>query len=235
MFKLNTKAFIFGCLFAQSALLQAAQSLTEIDDILNQYVHQALNEQYSDQGDFVINIGKLDPRLQLEQCSESLKPEIEFGNLNQSNFTVKVTCPAPKKWAVRVPVKVQLFKQVAVTATQLLKDHQITASDLQMTRQDVSLVSDGYFQSVDELIGMAVQKPISPGTIIKHHMVKPPTLVHRGEIVKIVIKSPGLTIEGMGIAQNDGAKGEMVKVKNNRSNRVVDAMVTEPGITVIPL
>lgn len=234
MLKLYKATFI--CLLMATQVCHAEpQSLVEIDDTIKLFVQHSLSDQYKDKADFTVTVGQLDNRLQLEKCSDLLIPEVEFGNLSQNNFTVKVSCSSPKKWAVRVPIKVQLFKQIVVTTQQLMRDHLIGAADLQLSRQDVSQLSDGYFQSIDELIGMAAQKPIPSGAVIKHHMLKRPTLVHRGEIVKIVISMPGLTIEGTGIAQNDGAKGEMVKVKNSRSNKIVDAMVSDFGATTIPL
>jgi flagella basal body P-ring formation protein FlgA len=228
-------AFIFCMICAQTMYAQENQPLNEIDDVVHQFVNQSLREFHGPQGDFNATFGQLDLRLRLEQCSVPLTPSIEIGQISQNAFTVKVTCPAPKKWTVRVPVKVQVYKQVVVSTSQIMKEQPLGGNEIAMARQDITQVNDGYFQSIEELNGLVAQKAIPAGTVIKHHMVKQPTLVHRGETVRIVVEAPGIRIEGQGVAQNDGIKGQMIKIKNLRSNRMVDAMVLDTGITVVPM
>lgn len=235
MAKLTKTLLILNILFNSAAFAEGSQSLTDIDEVVHRFVNQSLREHHGEQGDYTVNIGHLDPRLNLEQCTDALDPTIEYGQLTQNTFTVKVSCSAPKQWAVRIPVKVQVFKLVVVTTQHISKDQPINPSELNVVRQDVSQIGEAYYQTIDDITGLVAQKNISSGSVLKHHMVKQPTLVHRGELVKMVVQAPGLVIEGAGIAQNDGIKGQMVKVKNLRSNRVVDAMVVETGVTVIPM
>lgn len=233
MVSMKNKAFILSMLL--SPLAFASQDLAEIDTVVKDYVQQAVDQFYEHQADFNVQVSSLDPRLKLEQCLEPLQPELEFGRINQHYITVKVSCATPKKWVLRVPVKVQLFKEIVLTTHPIQREQIITAQDLKFVRTDVSQVSDGYYGSPDELIGLVATKPIGDNAIIMHHMVKQPVLVHRGETVKLVVKAPGLTIEGTGIAQTDGIKGQLIRIKNSRSNRMVEATVQETGVAVVSL
>jgi flagella basal body P-ring formation protein FlgA len=235
MAKFYKVILILNLLLNQVAFADGSQSLTDIDEVASHFVYDSLREHHGEQGDYSVNIGHLDQRLNLEQCTQALNPSIEYGQLSQNNFTVKISCSSPKKWAVRIPVKVQVFKQVVITTQHISKDMPINGAELKLQRQDVSQIGDAFYESIDDLTGLVAQKNIASGSVLKHHMVKQPTLVYRGQMVKMVIEAPGLTIEGTGIAQNDGIKGQLVKVKNVRSNRVVDAMVVDAGITVIPM
>ncbi len=213
----------------------ATQELAQIDNLVKDFVQQSVDQFYEHQADFKVQVGSLDSRLKLEECLTPLIPEIEFGRINQHYLTVKVSCDTPKKWAVRIPVKVQVFKEIVLATHPMPREHIITPSDVKFVRTDVSQVSDGYFGSPDELIGLVTTKQISDNAILMNHMVKQPVLVHRGETVKLVLKAPGLTIEGSGIAQSDAIKGQTIKIKNARSNRIVEATVHEAGVAQVSL
>ncbi len=213
----------------------ANQELAQIDNLVKTYVENSLAQFYEHTAEYNVQVGSLDKNLKLSECQEPLKPELEFGRINQHYLTVKVSCETPKKWAIRVPVKVQLFKEVVLTARNIQRDQLLTEQDVKFVRTDVSQLSDGYYASMDELIGYVATKPISSNAIIMHHMVKQPVLIHRGETVKLVVKAPGLTIEGTGVAQSDGTKGQLIRIKNTRSNRMVEATVQEAGVAAVSL
>jgi flagella basal body P-ring formation protein FlgA len=60
-------------------------------------------------------------------------------------------------------------------------------------------------------------------------MISLPPLVKRGDIVKIVANTGIMTITATGMVKQKGRKGEMVRVMNTDSNRIVTARVTGPG------
>lgn len=234
MNKAKNRFLILGLLLSP-LMGWAGQPLPEIEKLVKDHVQQALDQFYEHQGDFNVQVSNLDPRLNLEQCLEPLKADLEFGRINQQHLTIKVSCETPKRWAIRVPVKVQHFKEIALTTQNLQKEQLITPNDVKLVRTDISAVSEGYYASVDELIGLVATKPIAANAMVLHHMVKQPLLIRRGENVKILVKAPGLTIEGSGIAQTDGIKGQTIRVKNSRSNRIVEATVQEAGLAVVTL
>ncbi|HRE32670.1 MAG TPA: flagellar basal body P-ring formation chaperone FlgA, partial [Candidatus Berkiella sp.] len=121
---------------------------------------------------------------------------------------------APVKWALRVPIKLQIFQPVVVASHPIARDQILTPRDVQVLKQDIAQVGDGYFQSEDELIGLSSVKSIQPGSVIKRHMVRQPLIIHRGETVKMVVSYPGFNLEAAGVAQMDGAIGDTIKVKN---------------------
>ena len=52
----------------------------------------------------------------------------------------------------------------------------------------------------------------------------------RGSLVTMKIETPFMTVTAQGKAQQDGAEGEIVRVINTQSNRVVEGTVTGPGM-----
>jgi flagella basal body P-ring formation protein FlgA len=161
--------------------------------------------------------------------------ENEFGQVSQNNVTIKVSCGQPKQWSLRVPVKIQHLKPVAVSTTLLSKGHVVAANDVNVSKQDVSLISDGYYQDPEQIIGLVVQRTIPAGNIIRQNMVKERVVIRRGELVRMVIQASGFSVEGSGVALTDGIKGQMIRVKNTRSNKIVEAVVQDTGVAVIPI
>jgi len=215
-----------GSLFAQN------QSLEILPQLIENYVRAELENNHSiENSEFNIIVSPINAKLKLPAC-EASHPSIEFTHFNQLNTTVQVSCAQPR-WDIRVPVKIQHFLPIAIAATPLSKNHIIQANDVRLVKKEINALSEGYFQSAHALIGLTTVTEIPAGTVIKPHRVKIPTLIKRGDPVKIIIESSGLLIEARGVAQGEGAKGETVKVKNSHSNKIIDAIVKDYGVTLV--
>lgn len=223
---------LIGCHLA-SVCAHEMQQPALIYEAIDQHLAKELQNKPNALADVKSTIGPIDNRIRLQACESPLNTVTEFGNANQKHLTIKVSCDAPVRWSLRVPVKLQIFQTVVVSTQQIPRDQVITGKELQVLKQDINQLTEGYFQSEEELIGLSSVKSIQPGAVIKRHMVRQPIIVHRGETVKIVISEPGLKIEADGIAQSDGAIGDTIRIKNSRSNKMIDAKVKGSGVVSI--
>jgi flagella basal body P-ring formation protein FlgA len=57
--------------------------------------------------------------------------------------------------------------------------------------------------------------------------------VRRGDTVTMVYVAPGLQLTTRAKAMNDGGVGDTVRLTNLQSNKIVDAVVTGPGVAAI--
>ena len=69
--------------------------------------------------------------------------------------------------------------------------------------------------------------------MIRSHDVVSPRLVTRGSLVTMKIETPFITVTSQGKSEQDGAQGDVVRVMNTQSNRVVEGTVTAPGTVEI--
>ncbi len=222
-------ALLIGCHFAATAFAHDIEQPAAIYQAVEQHVANELALLPSSMSDIKTQISPLDSRLRLQACETPLQTFTEFGNIKQKHLTVKVSCEGPVKWSLRIPVKLQMFQSVIVASQHIVRDQILTPNDLHLHKQDISQIGEGYFQNENELVGLSSVKNIQVGQVIKRHMVRQPITVHRGETVKIIISSPGFSLEAAGVAQTEGAIGDTIKVKNMRSNRMVDAKVKGSG------
>lgn len=78
-------------------------------------------------------------------------------------------------------------------------------------------------------IGMESRRPIKAGQPVLSNDLKSPSVIRKGEQVKIVYVSTGVRLTVDGVAQNEAAKGEPVRVLNSYSKRTIDAIAEASG------
>jgi flagella basal body P-ring formation protein FlgA len=78
-------------------------------------------------------------------------------------------------------------------------------------------------------VGMEVRRAVKAGQPLLAVDLKPPTVIRKGEPVKIVYVAPGVRLSVDGVAQNEAAKGEAVRVLNSYSKRTIEAVAESSG------
>ena len=85
--------------------------------------------------------------------------------------------------------------------------------------------------------GMIVTRHLSAGTIIPHGLIRPArpaVIVRRNQTVVMRIQGFGFTISAIGQALENGRRGDVIKVRNVDTKRVITARGGFDG-TVRPL
>ncbi|NPA94166.1 MAG: flagellar basal body P-ring formation protein FlgA, partial [Thermodesulfobacteria bacterium] len=133
----------------------------------------------------------------------------------------------------RVCAYVEVYKKVLCAKRGLVRGQLIGPEDLSLVMMPISKLRGGFFDSPSRVVGLAAKRSIRPGQVIFASAVSKPVLVKRGSRVLIVASSNNLRITVPGIAQEKGAQGDFVRVKNIDSNRVVIARVKDSDTVVV--
>ncbi|RUR11961.1 flagellar basal body P-ring formation chaperone FlgA [Legionella sp. km772] len=215
--------FASTCLWAETE--SAVQSLSAIQYkiesyMLNQLVGQA-------QGKIKVNVGKLDSRLKLRACADE---RLEIFNpydsalLNSSTMGIKCT-EETNHWTLYVPVRVTLLKEVLLNKRALRKGETLTDKDLYRAEMDAQKLKQGYYTDLKDLNGLVCKKDLPPDTIITPYQIESAKMVLKGQEVSIVAIAGSLKITMDGIALSDGVLGDVIKVKNTTSHKIIEAQV----------
>ncbi|KTD82898.1 flagellar basal body P-ring formation chaperone FlgA [Legionella waltersii] len=213
--------------FANTSLFaENVQSLDLLKSKIEQHVLNELANQT--EGKILVKADNLDPRLSLKSCPEN---KLEVFNPYQTPMlntnTMGIKCmEANSHWTLYVPVKITVLKTVLVAKNALVKGTKIGPDDIYQAELDVQKLKQGYFTNSNDLIGLICKHDISPNNPLTPFNIELAKLVNRGEQVSIIASNDNLSISMDGIAMNDGAIGETIKVKNLSSKRVVDAQVS---------
>ncbi len=218
--------------FSTTSLADTAYQLhAGIIKTVETYVAESLTH---GQPDIEVQVGKLDPRLRLSSCEGQMQAFMPAGSRRNGNTTVGVRCLHDKPWSLYVPVRIKLMRNVVILRNNLSRGVTLTAADLDQRRIDISKGGD-YFQQPEQVIGRVLTRSVRAGRQLNRHDIAAADMVKRGERVTLLAKSQGFAVRMQGTALTDGASGELIKVKNVNSSRIIQGIVMAPGIIQIKM
>ncbi|MUK40742.1 flagellar basal body P-ring formation protein FlgA [Aliivibrio fischeri] len=176
-------------------------------------------------GTLHIEAARIDSRIQATDCPAPLIASLP-GRLNSSgNTSVLVECQ-PDDWKVYVPVKTELMMPLVTAISSLSRGHTISSSDLTLTMVNSRTYQRGGYINVDDLVGARIKRSVRAGETVEKNDI---CMVCRNDSVIIKAVKGELSIITKGTALGDGALGDKVNVKNDKSNRIVNGIVTSVG------
>lgn len=156
------------------------------------------------------------------------------GILGSSRFSIifKVDDRVSKNLSLRG--KLRALAPVAVATTNLSKNDLIQQNSVAMEVQDISDIKDPILNT-EQLIGKRVTRNIRRGGVLDISQLENVPLVHRGERVKILVTSGPLQLTATGLARSNGGLNDIIQVQNTSSNKIIQCLVTAPGVVEIKL
>jgi flagella basal body P-ring formation protein FlgA len=211
-----------------SVFCSAQQDTDEISDIervqraAEEYARQVVA--VPDFGEIVLEAAHIDSRLKVSAC-ESGYDLTTSGTAKSSGVTVLVKCPT-EGWQVYVPVRATVTVPLVVASLPIASGQLITENDLSIEFIEQRAYRRQGFYSLDAIVGSKAKRALRAGQVVERKDV---CAVCRGDTVVINATMGEMTITTRGEAMRDGAVGEQVKVKNSKSQRIIDATVSGIG------
>jgi flagella basal body P-ring formation protein FlgA len=223
------------CLFLMTSPTQAQTTWESHDRIVRSATEylESLAPLDPKQTHVEIKPARLDARLKLPACGVPLQSNLMGQQKPLGRVIVEVQCDSEKPWKVRLPAQISVFVPVAVTSKPVARNQKLSKSDVTLEDRDISKLNRGYYSKIDEIAGLITRHQIRSGIVIDPGQIRPPYLVQRGQTVRIVAKTPTYEVAMHGKALSNGALGEVVRVKNTKSNRVVEGVVSAQGVIEI--
>ncbi len=137
--------------------------------------------------------------------------------------------------ALTVTVDTRFYRPVVVTSRTVRRGGQLTPDMVELAERDITSLKHGYFTAYEELAQLQVSRPIGAGDIVSRSHVKPIPLVHRGDEIVMSVVSRYMQLATFGLALQDGAEGERIRVKNKESGKILYGFVNEDGSVRIGL
>jgi flagella basal body P-ring formation protein FlgA len=211
---------------------EATDAMQSLDNVRTA-AEQALQDHYAQPGSrIVVTAEPLDSRLQLAACQQPLRAIISDQAQARPRVSVPVQCPDPGGWSVRVPLRLQLFRNVLVTTRALLRGDGIGAADVHAEERDVTRLGYGYIENFQQIAGRSLARPLARGAVLSPAALGGRRMVRAGDHVQLVARLGGIEVRADGLALGSGDNGARLRVRNASSGRVVDAMVSAPGVVV---
>ncbi|MCL4744221.1 MAG: flagellar basal body P-ring formation protein FlgA [Burkholderiaceae bacterium] len=167
-----------------------------------------------------VQVGQLDPRLQLSACAR-VEPFLPTGARLWGRSSIGVRCVEGSSWSVLLPVTVQVWGKALIANAQLQVGATPTASDFRVEEIDLTRVSGAVVADQEQLRGRVLSRPLASGQPLRADALKVPPSVSAGDPVRILLEGQGFTITAEGVAVNSAAEGERVRVRTESGKILV--------------
>ncbi len=125
-----------------------------------------------------------------------------------------------------VKLEMRLYRDVVVAERVIMAGQILKPDDIGLERMAVGGLSR-YYTDPAKLQGLAAKRLINPGVILTERLLEKPLLIKRGNPVNLVAQVGAMRIVTAGQALQDGRSGQLIKVLNLSSNRVVSGRIID--------
>jgi flagella basal body P-ring formation protein FlgA len=226
-------AATFGALLhAGSAQGQAAQQFESHQRIVDAATTAlvAATQSAPAREDLKVEVHSIDPRLRVHRCRTSLQGFLPHGAKHRGHTTVGVRCADAKPWKLYLRAQIRRFEHIVHLRAPVYPRQALSHEDIELKRVDTSRLTGAYFDDPQLVLGKIVKRRIRAGTVLRANMLSIPKAVQRGQDVLIEADAGGIQIRAKGVALGTGQVGDVIKVKNHMSGRIVQAIIKAQGI-----
>lgn len=170
----------------------------------------------------------------LAECPDELivrSPAVSKRTLYRLRYDI--TCSGMQNVSVAVAVKNTITLPVVVATHMLERGRIIDVQDVELHPQDIALLNGQFFTAVEDTLGQTVKRRIAVSKTLSTGQLELPVIVERGQSVLMLAGQQGVEASTSGEALRSGRKGEIIRVRNSSSQRVIDAIITSPGVVRI--
>ena len=126
-----------------------------------------------------------------------------------------------------VTADVRLFHAVVVASQRVKRGELLTPQVLKLETREVTCLEGRYFTRIEQLQGKRARLSIPSGAVLTPETVEPVPVVSRGSKVRILVQFASVVAWTEGAALQEGAPGELIRVRNLRSGKRVLARVLD--------
>lgn len=132
--------------------------------------------------------------------------------------------------------RVLVLIELPVLRARVRTDQVIRPDDIVIHSFRVDRIGDDALSDPAEMIGLSPIRSLTPGRPVHAGDLGAPTLVTRGSLVTMQLVRANMRLLATGRAQESGALGDLIPVRNIHSRLIVETVVTGPGqVTTRPM
>lgn len=191
-----------------------------------------LTEQYGshhNSKEVSVEVRPPDPRLNLSQCPNDVELDLQDRQFRGGRVSVKATCHGEKRWSIYLSATVEVMVSVVVANGDLQRGDRVSAADLRFETMNLTRLNYGHITDMQAAIGKEVRRLIRVNSPVRAASLQEPIAVKRGDSVNLQARTGTITVQTTATALSNGRVGEQIRVRNNRSERVIRVKVLAEG------
>ncbi len=151
-------------------------------------------------------------------------------------FVAEIVAPAEGTPAgsLRVAGRAVEMIEVPVPARRLEPGDVITERHLTWTAVRADSLGRNIVRDPRSLLGKSPRRPLHAGEPVRDNELEAPVVVGKNSLVTIRLVRGNLMLTAQGRALDNGADGDLVRVMNTKSNKIINAVVVSAGTVEVP-
>jgi flagellar basal body P-ring formation protein FlgA len=133
---------------------------------------------------------------------------------------------------IAVSGQVQAVLPVVVAVDKLNRGTVLTRENIMTKPGNIAELKDPCLDP-EAVVGQVLKKSVSMNQVISEHDLDLPVLIQRRQVVTMIFQKGSLRISDKGLASANGKMGDLIMIKNLKSNREVPCRVIGAGMTSV--
>ncbi len=156
-------------------------------------------------------------------------------NPSSNRFAAVLVAPAEGPPVIQRNVFGTVYEmaQIPVPKRLISAGDVIAADDLEWQPVHLSRLSGNSLTDAEQLVGRMAKRPLKAGQILRQSDVAVSPVIHKNDLIRLVVKTGQMTLSVQGKALQDAAMGQSVRVMNVNSNRQLTGTVIDAGTVAI--
>ncbi len=236
--------FAFSLLFSFSAVAEDVTSSQPVSYIFNityedaqDAIGKSLTEKLSSEktgGQTIAAVINGKKNMPLYSSNKPVNVEIRGLRADDKNnsWSANMVITGEDKVISALPLagRYMVMSEVPVLKRQIRNGELISESDIELKSFPVGRNYSDTVNDISSLIGRTPVRGVSPNRPIRSSEISAPALIKKNALVQMRYKTESMEITTAGQALADGAKGDVIEIRNVTSKKVARAVVSESNI-----
>ncbi|MCP5003412.1 MAG: flagellar basal body P-ring formation protein FlgA [Planctomycetes bacterium] len=129
----------------------------------------------------------------------------------------------------KIPVhfRVSVFEFIAISKRKIDPYKSLTKENVFLARRETTRVRGSIFSSIEDLKGKVTSRSVLPFTVITEEILETPPTVRKGDVVTLYIKTGTFKIVTKGLVQENGITGDVIRVKNFDTKKIIHGEIID--------
>ena len=169
------------------------------------------------------------------RVSQDLRARVRGNKSNLTSAVVDVEIIVDGEVFKTVPLryKLQRFQQVLKTTGTVAKDQPLGPENITLSREPMAQATGMFLGDMDQVAGMCARRNLRANQRLTLGDIAPPALIHRGDIVTVVLTRGRVKVTAKAIADEDAPLAGRIRLTNMSSRTQLTGTVYGPGLVLI--
>ena len=207
----------------------------DLADISSQWLQGAVAQAEAQQSmplRMEVQVGKLDPRLNLAPCLR-IEPYLPSGSKLWGRTRIGMRCvEGERPWNVFLPVTVKALGPAWVLTNNVGMGELLTHDHAMQAEVDWAESPHAIIALPDDWVGQTAARNLTAGMALRQTMVKAAQIFKPGAGVKVLVQGGGFVVTSSGKALEGGAVGQNVRVRMDNGRTVIGTVNPQGEVVV---